>query len=97
MGAALSGGDGTEDDDDGSEAVAPDVVAKRFFEAQVAGDTEGMLDLGARHLMLDDDIAESLAVLDAVRDGVTLTNFSFTHLATGYNDERTTALMMPIL
>ena len=84
--------DGGDDPDDVDEST-PEAVAEQFFERQVAGDTEGMLDLCALHLMSDDDIAESKAALNVIRDRATLSDHSFTHLATGYDAERTSALV----
>ncbi|MCK4660503.1 MAG: hypothetical protein KAV82_13355, partial [Phycisphaerae bacterium] len=72
---------------------SPETVAKRYLEAQAAGDTQGMLDESALHLMTDNEVAESRAAADVIAQRATLSGFSFTHLATGYDAERTMSMV----
>lgn len=88
MGVPLDGEDGT----DVTPADAPDVVVKRFFDAQMAGDVDGMLAESALHLMPADHQDEMTGALEVIRDRASLEG-SVTHLATGYNAEGDQALV----
>lgn len=71
----------------------PEEVVRRALEAQVRGDVDGFLAECSTEGYAAEDVARARALLNVVRDHAVLSNFEFTHLATGRGDQRTLAIV----
>ncbi len=75
----------------------PEDVVKHALEAQVRGDVNGFLAECTLAGYSDDAIAGARKLLNVVRTHATLSDFQFTHRATGYDEGKTMAVVRAII
>ncbi len=68
------------------EKLAPEEVVKRALEAQVQGDIDGLMSYFALDRFSEAAIADGQSAFTLFRNNVGLSEFVFTHVATGFGD-----------